>query len=85
MMGWNAQKKRYCRMRCPEHAEEGDVPKSKYLKATNPDPANRSTSTRPSHRLPINVERLPDEPALIVRMGPDWLKSSIDPLSWEVG
>jgi hypothetical protein len=81
MLGWSAEKKSWIRQRCKPHAIEGDISRHKMERQRGDRPDGAKRQCKP-HNGVIDVERLPDTPEIVVRLGPEWLEKQMEPLTF---
>ena len=81
MCHWSAQKGNYIRLRCKQHAIEGDIPRARMEAQRRRCPDGAKRQCQPQSGL-IDVMELPDEPRIMRRMGPDWLDDAMNPLTF---
>ena len=84
MYGKDEQSGRMMRIRCSEHKEALDVTRTVWEQSE--DYSQRDARKRPKlgnqMRLPIDLESLPDKPAIVVSMKPDWLADQMGELTF---
>ena len=84
MYGKDEQSGRMMRIRCSDHKEALDVTRTEWEQSE--EFSQRDARKRPKlgnqMRLPIDLESLPDKPAIVVSMKPDWLADQMGELTF---
>jgi len=84
MMGRSDARGQMMRIRCAEHKQPGDVPRSSWgSRGTAEDGGGKRPKLGKPKGVPINLEMLPDTPTIVVSMGPDWLAAQMGELSFK--